>query len=779
MWNWLLRVNRRVRPREGWLVFFFTLGAVLAVPLAADDIGWVPGLGRLTLVAAAATLVGFWLARSPFSGRMSAFFATILGVESVLAYVARILPPLRPTLDEAVYAGRWLASLTQGEIGRLPFVPVVEVWGQRAWDFWERVVVWAQGVVGAGAQQDNLLFLVYSGLLIWGMGVWAGWWVFRRQQGMIALLPAGIALANNLFFARSHEGWAVYFTALWLMLLVGLQRYTLERSWTQQRIDYSDEIRVGLYLMGGLITAAVLVLMPVAPTVTSRRVADFFWDLFSTPWRQVEQGAERMFPELERPAISPLRVTLGGSPDHLPRAHLLGGSPELGRRVALRVRMNQPTPQMGGEKRYYRGVTYADYSGRGWSNEGETQEEELPPGQAWDATLDAAIARKRLLQAIELIDAPGGVLYAVGEPVAPDVPYRALLRAPGDLISLLYTQRPARYSVLSVVPAVSEEQLRAASQDYPEAIRERFLALPEIPERVREQARVVTAGAATPYDQAVAIERYLRGFEYTLDVEEPPAGRDVVDYFLFDLQKGYCDYYASAMVVMARLVGIPARLAVGYGMGSVEQYRDEYTVMEAEAHSWPELYFPPYGWIPFEPTAGRSVFERIGLPETGEPTTGGSVAENLQEMRQWNPPWRLWVERLAVGGTILFVAGLAYLLWRRYQQRTWGPVALAYESVLWWEKRLGHPGRPAETPLEHAEGVRRRLEQIAGTARRGRALLRRWQELAARDIHAIAAAYTEERYASRPLPDVKRRQVVEAWRRSRGKLWAFWIAHRL
>ena len=779
LWMVLLRLYKRLRPREGWLVFILTVGAVALVPASAQDIGWVPGLGRLIPVAISAVLFGFWLARSPFSGRISVFFSFIVGIEFVLGFIARVMPPLGLVWREGLYAVHWLFALSQGVVDRVPFLPVLQVWWERLWNFWARVATWAQGVSRGGAQQDNLLFLVYMALIVWGLGVWAGWWIFRRHQGLVALVPAGLALASNLFFARAGETWAVVFTAALLVLLLGLRHHTLEEAWARDGLDYSEEIRVGLYMAGGLISAAILVLMPLVPTVTSRRVADWFWELFSSPWRRVEESAERMFPELERPAVSPLRVSLGGTPDQMPRAHLLGGSPELGRRVALRVQINQP-PWPEGEKWYYRAITYADYSGHGWSNEGEPEILSLPPGQPWDETTAMMRGRKRLLQSFEVIQAPGGVLYAAGEPIAPDVPYEAWLRTPGDLILLgpPERQRLQRYSVLSAVPAVSEEQLRATDRDYPEEIRSRYLALPEVPQRVRERAKEIVTGIESPYDQAVAIEAYLRGFEYTLEVKEPPPDRDAVDYFLFDLQRGYCDYYASAMVVMARAVGIPARLAVGYSAGSRDPYMSEYTVTEAEAHSWPELYFPPYGWIPFEPTANRSTFPRIGLPETEESQVSAGVAQEPQ-LSPWNPLWRQGLSVLGMIGGVLILAALAYLVWEQYQQSTLGLVARAYAGLLWWSRRLGKSPSPSQTPHELGEALSRQIEQIVQASRRGKQWLFRWQTTAINDLTTITEAYTEERYAAHPMTEAQRRQVHLAWRRLQGRIWAFWVARRL
>ena len=119
----------------------------------------------------------------------------------------------------------------------------------------------------------------------------------------------------------------------------------------------------------------------------------------------------------------------------------------------------------------------------------------------------------------------------------------------------------------------------------------------------------MTGSEPTPYDRVRSIERYLRTFPYTLDVPHPPASRDLVDYFLFDLKEGYCDYYASAMVVLARAAGIPARLAIGYASGDYNEKSRRFMVTGADAHSWVEVDFPNTGWVPFEPTASRPLLE--------------------------------------------------------------------------------------------------------------------------------------------------------------------------
>ena len=160
--------------------------------------------------------------------------------------------------------------------------------------------------------------------------------------------------------------------------------------------------------------------------------------------------------------------------------------------------------------------------------------------------------------------------------------------------------------------AATEDELRQAGNQYPGAITSLIRTTRgSIDARVAELARRVTAGKTNAYDQASAIQSYLRGnFGYQLQVAAPPPGANAVDAFLFDTRIGYCEYFASAFGEMVRSLGIPVRLVNGYGPGLSPELagRPEFagapfnSIRAADAHTWPEVYFPDYGWIAFEPT---------------------------------------------------------------------------------------------------------------------------------------------------------------------------------
>lgn len=145
-------------------------------------------------------------------------------------------------------------------------------------------------------------------------------------------------------------------------------------------------------------------------------------------------------------------------------------------------------------------------------------------------------------------------------------------------------------------------------ENYCKSIYQKYLQLPdELPQRVKDLSETLTADCSNNYDKAKAIEKYLSSsnFSYNLDVSSTPINRDFVDYFLFDLGEGYCTYFASAMTILARCAGLPARYVEGYILPPepTETYGDTYIVTNMQAHAWVEVYFEGCGWIPFEPTS--------------------------------------------------------------------------------------------------------------------------------------------------------------------------------
>lgn len=173
------------------------------------------------------------------------------------------------------------------------------------------------------------------------------------------------------------------------------------------------------------------------------------------------------------------------------------------------------------------------------------------------------------------------------------------------------------YTLTYNSPKFVIEQLKNSSQDDPGYIRDVYLQLPDIPDRVGQLASQITEAYENRYDKVKAVEGYFskNGFKYeTTDVAIPAEEQDYVDQFLFETQQGYCDNYSTSMVVMLRTLDIPARWVKGFTQGELVSRLDVnvYEISNANAHSWVEVYFPDVGWVPFEPTKGfDSTFEFI------------------------------------------------------------------------------------------------------------------------------------------------------------------------
>lgn len=197
---------------------------------------------------------------------------------------------------------------------------------------------------------------------------------------------------------------------------------------------------------------------------------------------------------------------------------------------------------------------------------------------------------------------------------------------------------PKSYQIVSNVPVIDPKLMRLASTEMPPELALQYTQLPvSVTQRVKDLAAEVTADGDNAFDKVKLLEQYLKTeFPYTNRPDLSKAGgEDFVDNFLFEIQEGYCDYYSTAMVVMARSLGIPARWVKGYAAGVYEmesfpgfagehwdqidpQGSGTYTVRNADAHSWVEVYFKGYGWIPFEPTANFSL-PTIQIAEAAAP----------------------------------------------------------------------------------------------------------------------------------------------------------------
>lgn len=352
---------------------------------------------------------------------------------------------------------------------------------------------------------------------------------------------------------------------------------------------------------------------------------------------------------------------------------------------------------------YWRGETKATYTGKGWA---DRQTRTVPVAAGTDTNFAVpgrteGIETEKVTQTVSILRKDRlPVLFAAG-PVSRVVELESDNN--GGLLGSaeeweLRWRKPARvttYTVESEVTMLDRKALRAVSNPAPDQASvdlKPYLQLPEkLPARVADLAAEVTATGTNAFDKAALLESYLKTtypYNNKPDVSKQ-VSEDVTDAFLFEIKEGYCDYYSTAFVVMARSVGIPARWVKGYASGVDPSKSDSmrfggviqdpdgpgtYTVRNADAHSWAEVYFEGYGWIPFEPTSGFSVPQPVPSDATPEPVLDTpAVAE--PDTAETAKPGFGWV--LPTAGAILLLLAAFVLLRKRRGLLLWRKIRYA------------------------------------------------------------------------------------------------------
>jgi transglutaminase-like putative cysteine protease len=419
-------------------------------------------------------------------------------------------------------------------------------------------------------------FQLAAGLALW-LAAWFGDWAAHRLRATAEALAATTAIfifCSVLGSGRDEVACAAAFAAAVLVFVAVQRSLAIDRD--QAWLPAHGATARSVLRSAGLVAAVALVVGvavgPSLPGATSEAAVS---------WRGTDGG------DRSRVTVSPM-VEI--------RKRLVDQS----NREVFRVRASEPA--------YWRLTSLDSFDGEIWSSSGEFKQagDQLPtdarPGQAF-----RPITQKITIQALSAIWAP--TAFEAVSLTATETP----LRWDPDSSTLIVdssepTSDGLTYSVVSQVPEFGAEQLDAARGTDPEAIRKRYLGLPDdFPSLAETQARAVTANADTRYDKALALQNWFREeFEYSLEPEFGH-GDDAVEQFLRS-GEGYCEQFAGTFAAMARSLGIPARVAVGFTPGeSTPEDPDVYHVFGRHAHAWPEVYFPETGWAAFEPTPGRGM----------------------------------------------------------------------------------------------------------------------------------------------------------------------------
>ncbi len=302
----------------------------------------------------------------------------------------------------------------------------------------------------------------------------------------------------------------------------------------------------------------------------------------------------------------------------------------------------------------------------------------------------------------------------------------------GSLATDKATSDGLRYTVESSLPRLTAEDLTSAGAAVPPDIASRYLEVPaSLSRQVRREAQRIAGNEASPYRRAKALQDWFRdNFTYNLQV---PAGHDVtaMDDFL-ESRQGYCEQFAGTYAAMARSLGLPARVAIGFTAGTM-QADGRWHVTGKEAHAWPEVYLSGYGWVAFEPTPGRGLpgaenytevppaqaadSPATSVPDTSVPTEqvepapeAATPATPVPAERSATGP-RMAVVGALLGLVVLFLAGVPLAKRRRRRARRAGAATPAHRVLVAWAEATedmaaaGLAVRPEETAAEFAHRV--------------------------------------------------------------------------
>ena len=306
---------------------------------------------------------------------------------------------------------------------------------------------------------------------------------------------------------------------------------------------------------------------------------------------------------LQKPRAEGLRTTGFSERVDLGMIGSIKENPQIVMRVEL------PDQPRGSRERFYlRGLAFDQYNGRSWSS-GSRQRRSL--GIVADGTFvvrsganrSSASFSEPLRQDILLEALDTSALFAApfaeslsGEFVGVQLDSTMGLHLPYPSTSRI------RYSVMSRDHRLLPSEQSSAALDYAAGIRERYLQLPRQSEAIEELARRITQEMITPYEKTTAVlQHLLSNYTYSLEADTGTSGHPIDD-FLFTRKTGYCEHYATAMVLMLRSLGIPSRLVTGFLATEWNDFGNYYTVRQRDAHAWVEVYYPQSGWITMDPT---------------------------------------------------------------------------------------------------------------------------------------------------------------------------------
>ena len=748
-------LRRYLKPREGWSSLALILVMLLALGWSIQRAQWFDGLDFLLPVAFFASVTAALLGLSRLSVAIVLPVSAIIGAGIVLSGVGGQFHP------EADPIGRLI--LLRGD----------------ALDF-------TRIVVDGGFAPQLSPYAIGLGVLMWVTAFIATYALYRHHRVLDTVLLIGVALIANMSATFAHLfGYLVLYSIAALLLWLRVALITREESWRQRGV--TEHLDVPGHIMGSGVTFIIgsIALAWILTTVAVAAPLTGVWNNLDGLWSDVRNNLDGVF------------GGLSGADSRIQGNSFGSSLPVRGEWTAT----DGPVMTVAATRGYYmRTVTYDFYTGHGWtSSEGPSRRvaagARIFPGYTPERPSEGTFDVETI--SVEVQRGTGRNVFSPGYPTTAFLPLIIQEPAGRPLLGALQAgvnlQPGKGYQITADISKATEAMLAGAGTAYPPEIVGTYLGIEGVTQRTKDEAlRVVTAAGATdPYHMAKALASYLRTdprFTYaTIAALPSDPNRDLVDFFLFDKngQIGYCEYFATAMAVMARTLGLPSRVAVGYAPG--EQVKAGiFQVRERDAHAWAEVFFPGYGWQIFEATKSIAAVDRAPgtgiVPPVPQPSGSADRGLNLFEGKNLGAisslPSLQPVEGGFQAGTdrptdgartgnawlLAAIAGLIVLLatWRllqrRHRFRFLAPGDRQWQRLAFAADRAGVARRPSETVYEYAGWLEEQLPRRSD------------------DIHQIADGKVWQSYSGRSISSDAIARLERAW--GRLQLPLLWLALR-
>jgi transglutaminase-like putative cysteine protease len=582
-----------------WLTVILFVSIQMIAAYRLTDTKWTDHLELVTTLTAIALLLGLLLGLSRFSARLVRIFSVVYST---------------------FFIGWQFLLLT----------PTSYRWVERVWLLGDRVWKSVSLFLTNQPLNDSILFLIFIAVIFWLTAFIGAYRLVRLGKPWGALIViAALMLTMDVYHqALAKRGFSTALVAILALVLIARVYYLHQaQRWQEEHVAMDTDTGVNM-VRGVIILAFALVIL----AWNTPEVAAAIFP--NTPERQALIENWQNFRQRLQNATAPLRGSVPVEVEYYGDTFGLGSGSILTDATVFTVTPNQS--QRLGVPFYWRIRSYDTYADGIWKSSILTQQTYRTNDKfiSYPQFNSRTVMEFRFRPARSLT-----ILYAPG--LTMQINHAASLTVTSsddqvqDVVAVSVDPMISAGSVYEIsasLAAPTIKQLEEAGQDYPDWVTETYLQLPDdLPPSISQLAQEITAGAETPYQKVTLVTNWLReNIEYQPVLPEIPQGQDPIEWMLFTQKQAFCNYYATAEVLMLRSLGIPARWVVGYNQGELDDSTDEayYRVRDKNRHAWPEVFFPGLGWIEFEPTASEPVIDRPSgetSANPGQPNNQGAL----------------------------------------------------------------------------------------------------------------------------------------------------------